>query len=591
MEVRDYFTARLAHLEERRAKKRGEIQRVVLLRVLSFFAVLLAIWPWLFQGPLWVWLAAIAGIIGLGLLVKIHVRLMNELRLFDATIGIVRGELNAVEGSHDHWQSGEQFRAIDSNYSHDLDLFGKGSLFQYLNRAGLSIGQSQLADWMKNPLLDADAIRIRQLAVEEMADLPEWRQKLQALGELVPENELDVNALSSWANSPFENGVPSWTKWLNWCWPLMFVSTLVAYNYDQIGDTILFIMLFLPLLIVGSRIKGTTAHFHRLEKVFKSFRSAAVIFEHLNEQPFSSVANHAIRERCRGASSAFRELASTMELFDSRFNYIVGIFGNMVLYWDLMCVRRLGEWHRQYAHEVDEWLQALAEAEALSSLAAMRFNQKEHSVFPTFSAGDLAASQLVHPLIKPSTRVSNTINLGGNQFAIVTGANMAGKSTFLRTIGVSLVLASMGGPVIATSFNFKPRKLYSSMRTEDSLYSNESYFFNELKRLHTLVNLLNEGEEYFVILDEILKGTNSKDKAEGSFKFIEKLTTLPCTGIVATHDLSLCELEKVYPSQVVNLFFDVLIVDDDLHFDYQLRPGICENMNATFLMHKMGITS
>jgi DNA mismatch repair ATPase MutS len=146
-----------------------------------------------------------------------------------------------------------------------------------------------------------------------------------------------------------------------------------------------------------------------------------------------------------------------------------------------------------------------------------------------------------------------------------------------------------GGPVFASKFEFTPVKIYSSMRTSDSLYSNESYFYSELKRLQILITRLETGERIFIILDEILKGTNSKDKAEGSFKFVEKLLEYKANGIIATHDLSLCELEKLHPEDISNLYFDVEIKNDDLYFDYLLRPGICSNMNATFLMEKMGI--
>ena len=192
-------------------------------------------------------------------------------------------------------------------------------------------------------------------------------------------------------------------------------------------------------------------------------------------------------------------------------------------------------------------------------------------------------------MLNPEVRVCNDFGLDQNGFSIVTGANMAGKSTFLRTLGVNLVLAQMGAPVVAQSFTFRPVPLFSSMRTTDALEDNASYFYAELRRLQILVERLESGQELFVILDEILKGTNSKDKAEGSRKFLEKLTRLPASGVIATHDLSLCVVADSSP-QVHNQFFDVTIGTEDLDFDYVLRDGVCANMNATFLMDKMGIT-
>ena len=174
-----------------------------------------------------------------------------------------------------------------------------------------------------------------------------------------------------------------------------------------------------------------------------------------------------------------------------------------------------------------------------------------------------------------------------NSFLIVTGANMAGKSTFLRTISLSIVMANIGLPVCANSFKYKPVKLITSMRTADSLAENESYFYSELKRLKLIVDTV-KTDDYFIVLDEILKGTNSKDKASGAKKFVEKLVTLNTTGIIATHDVSLCELENDF-MEIKNFFFDAKISNNELSFDYLFKKGVCENRNASFLLKKMKI--
>ena len=190
-------------------------------------------------------------------------------------------------------------------------------------------------------------------------------------------------------------------------------------------------------------------------------------------------------------------------------------------------------------------------------------------------------------MLSKEKRVDNNFTISSQEFFIVTGANMAGKSTFLRTVGLSLVMANVGLPVCATSFEFKPTKLITSMRTSDSLAQNESYFYAELKRLKHIVELMKE-DEYFIILDEILKGTNSKDKAAGSRKFVEKLVSFRSTGIIATHDISLCDLEKEY-EEIRNYFFEAEIKEGELYFDYTLKEGVCKNMNASFLLEKMNI--
>jgi len=226
--------------------------------------------------------------------------------------------------------------------------------------------------------------------------------------------------------------------------------------------------------------------------------------------------------------------------------------------------------------------------DAQNSLANFHFNHTTF-IFPeiTTEKGVVQSTNLGHPLLKVDKRIDNDFTIDKEQFFIVTGANMAGKSTFLRTISLSIVMANCGLPVCAESFKYSPIKLITSMRTTDSLTEDESYFYSELKRLKFIVDEI-KTTDYFIILDEILKGTNSKDKAIGSKKFVEKLTKSKSTGIIATHDVSLCELENEFPD-IKNYYFDAEIIDDELHFDYTLKGGICKNMNASFLLKKMEI--
>jgi DNA mismatch repair ATPase MutS len=210
-------------------------------------------------------------------------------------------------------------------------------------------------------------------------------------------------------------------------------------------------------------------------------------------------------------------------------------------------------------------------------------------VFPQIETGDftLQATDTKHPLLDPAKAIGNDIAITSGAFFIITGANMAGKSTFLRTVSMNIVLANVGLPVWATHMNYSPIKLITSMRTSDSLTDEASYFFSELTRLKYIVDKI-EGDRYFIVLDEILKGTNSQDKANGSRKLIEKLSRKHATGIIATHDLSLTEVGKEYDT-ISNYFFDAEIVDDELHFDYTFKTGVATNMNASFLLRKMGI--
>jgi len=235
--------------------------------------------------------------------------------------------------------------------------------------------------------------------------------------------------------------------------------------------------------------------------------------------------------------------------------------------------------------------------DAQNSLANYVFNHPKHH-FPIIKNENfvIRAKQLGHPLLNKEKRIDNDFTIDNHEFFIITGANMAGKSTFLRTVSLSIVMANIGLPVCAEKFEYKPIHLITSMRTSDSLTDDESYFFSELKRLKYIVDLVlpnktskaQSNKSYFIILDEILKGTNSKDKAIGSRKFVERLVHSNATGIIATHDLSLCEITKDLP-QVKNHYFDAEIINDELYFDYTFKDGICQNMNASFLLKKMEI--
>jgi len=255
---------------------------------------------------------------------------------------------------------------------------------------------------------------------------------------------------------------------------------------------------------------------------------------------------------------------------------------------DLILSYRFEKWFKNHNQYVEHWLESVDFFEAYIALGNFAFNHQNYC-YPTLVNTDMQIESrgLGHPLISESKRITNDFRIKSHYFFIITGANMAGKSTFLRTVSLAIVMANMGLPVAAQTFGYRPIKLLTSMRTSDSLQAASSYFFSELKRLQYIVKQIQK-DDYFIVLDEILKGTNSKDKAVGSQKFLERLTHSKATGIIATHDLSLCVLETQYP-QIKNYFFDADIKLDELYFDYKLKTGICQNMNASFLLKKMNI--
>ena len=260
--------------------------------------------------------------------------------------------------------------------------------------------------------------------------------------------------------------------------------------------------------------------------------------------------------------------------------------------WDYRQNNNVDKWIKIYGVELDKWYNVLTKIDELSALATFSFNNPTYT-FPSLDPNEevvIKAKALGHPLMKYEACVTNDLDMMtyGN-FIVVTGANMAGKSTYLRMIGVNFLLALIGAPVFAKSMTFTPVFLFTGLRTTDSLQDNESYFFAELRRLQSIIQRAQKGEHMLVILDEILKGTNSVDKQKGSMALVKKLVELNITGIIATHDLTLGTLTNDYPDKISNSCFEAKIEGDKLSFTYKIQEGIASNMNAYFLMQHMGI--
>lgn len=319
----------------------------------------------------------------------------------------------------------------------------------------------------------------------------------------------------------------------------------------------------------------------------------------------------------RKASLSISRLSKLMNELDQRNNVFMYVILNGLFFWELRQIMRIEAWKEQYAGELPQWLTALGETDALNSLATFAYNHPGYSYPTLFDKADmisgkecpdsgsgynsrpcagngsgfmLRAKALGHPLMHRDRCVRNDIDMEKRPFfIIITGANMAGKSTYLRTVGINYLLACTGMPVCAEEMEVYPARLITSLRTSDSLNDNESYFFAELKRLKLIIDKLQAGEELFIILDEILKGTNSVDKQKGSFALIRQFMALRANGIIATHDLLLGTLIDLFPENIRNYRFEADITDNELTFSYRLRPGVAQNMNACFLMKKMGI--
>jgi len=287
-----------------------------------------------------------------------------------------------------------------------------------------------------------------------------------------------------------------------------------------------------------------------------------------------------------------KELKDILSKFDLRERSpIIFIFANSFLLWDVRQMMLLNKWKRNNKQKLSLWYELIAEFEVLNGLSTLHLNYPSWAM-PAFTAEHftLEAKDLGHPLIQEEKRVVSDFELKGqSKIALITGSNMAGKSTFLRSLGVNIILAQMGAPVCASKFVLSGIKLMSSMRIADNLAENTSTFYAELKKLKTIIEAVNRHEPVFILLDEILRGTNSLDKHTGSEALMRQLIKKKAVAVLATHDVELGKLENEFPSSVENYHFDVQVEGEELFFDYKLKDGVCKSLNASILMKKIGI--
>ena len=557
------------------------------LRVVVFLMTVIGIY---FSFSKWQ-LALAISIIGLVLFISLltrHTNTKSKRALFMALAQINNEELDIASGNFHDRNSGLQFQDSNHFYSLDIDLFGRGSFFQFINRTTINEGAQKLA----NELLanNTDGISWRQEAIKELGSKTKWRQYYAATSSLITV-ETKAKKIIEWLNNHV-SFLPQLMRWLPLSFSLISIGLFILVVSQFLAPEYLGYWLLLGLGITGVYVKRINSLAHNTEKVKDTFKQYSQLLNQIETESFTSTLllkkQQDIESEHKKASQIFSQFSSYLDALDNRNNMISAIFGNGLFLTDLKNSYHIEQWINNYNSTVERWFDIVSFFDAYNTLGNFAFNHPDY-VFPEITNNETAinAVALGHPLLHNTKRIDNNFSINHKQFFITTGANMAGKSTFLRTVSLHIVMANVGLPVCAKSSNYSPVKLITSMRTSDSLTDESSYFFSELTRLKFIVDAI-QNEDYFIVLDEILKGTNSTDKAIGSKKFVEKLVASKATGIIATHDLSLCEIEDKLP-EVKNYFFDAEIINDELHFDYTFKKGVCQNMNASFLLKKMEI--
>ena len=558
------------------------------LRLLDFLATGFGIYFFFEQWQIAIPIAILGTVVFIYLLSKYTD--VKRLRDFNsALVEINSEELEIAKGNFHQRADGSEFQNPKHYYSLDIDLFGRGSFFQFINRTRIQEGTEELANALKaNDIL---GILKRQEAIKELSEKPKWRQYYSATASLV-HVETPAKKIINWLQN-HKTFMPKIMSWVPMAFTIISVVLFVLILLNIIiYPALIGYWLLLGLAITGKYLKKINVLASNTDKVRDTFRQYAQLLDLIENESFTSELLQSKKQQIQSgitkASQIFKELSRSLDALDNRNNLIGAIFGNGYFLTDVKNAYRIEKWIESYGDKVADWFEVVSFFDAYNSLGNYAFNHSKF-VFPEIVKHGtvINAEELGHPLLNLEKRVDSDLTIENEQFFIVTGANMAGKSTFLRTVSLHIVMANVGLPVCAKTSKYSPVKLITSMRTTDSLTDDSSYFFSELTRLKYIVDAIKQ-EPYFIVLDEILKGTNSTDKAIGSRKFVEKLVASNATGIIATHDLSLCEIEQEL-EDVKNYYFDAEIVNDELYFDYKLKQGVCQNMNASFLLKKMEI--
>ena len=509
-------------------------------------------------------------------------------------VAINQQEIEIAAGHYTHLPTGDGLASPVHDYANDLDIFGRASLFQYINRTTSEPAQDKLVSWLLHPT-DTKAIVNRQAAVKELAGYYRWRQQLQSFG-MADRIQRTTNAkLIKWSQEKNLFIVHGYWKWLRFLLPAIIFTASFLYLNDNIPAGVLALVIVIFLIISGLISRKITPVYKQLNKVIGEINTLYNSIACIEQQPFQSnilkVQQAVFSHDNTKASASVRELKLILDRLDFRLNPMVFVPVNTFLLWDLQQIIALENWKEKNKNYIPHWITALAEIEALATIGNLHFNHPSW-IFPTFdeNPGTLETIAIGHPLIPENKMVTNDFSTNGTaQVSLITGSNMAGKSTFLRSIGVNIVLAMMGAPVYARSMLISPMRVVSSMRVADNLEESTSTFYAELKKLKSIIEYINNQEPVFVLLDEILRGTNSLDRHTGSKALVKQLIHKNAVAMLATHDVELAQLQKEYPASIHNYHFDAQIANEELYFDYKLKEGICQSINASILMKKIGI--
>ncbi len=531
-------------------------------------------------------------IIGYLALLKTHANLRSELKLTQALEQINGDEIKRLNNDLSGFEDGKKFYSVKHPYHEDLDVFGRHSLFQLINRTSTFLGEKVLASWLGHASSSNDVLQ-RQAAVKELSPDLAFRQNFEAYGKANSDSSVNHQPLLNWLKQEASLKNPLLLKLLMVVMPLAMVATIALSTLDIVQTGVPVLIGMANAMVLGSLFNRIQKISKQTEDGYKSLSAMRYHIEMIEKTEFSSEKLKALKSKVVHdnvhASKIIKELQLILDNFQSRMNVIYIIF-DLLLLLDLFWYLKAVNWKQKNRTDITSWFDTIGELDALVSIAGFSYSNPSFN-FPSISDDHFSinAKALGHPLINGENRVTNDFDFNGEGgICLITGSNMSGKSTFLRTVGVNCILGLMGAPVCASEMTVSPLRVFTSMRSQDDLEENVSSFYAELKRLKHLLSYIDGKTPVLFMIDEVLKGTNSKDRHKGALALIKQLNAAYAFGFVSTHDIELGTITNELKG-VKNYSFNSQIVGDEIKFDYTLTPGICRSFNATKLMQKMGI--
>ena len=593
-ELKEFFNSRIDSCQSKIELLDKKHRTLSLLRIVLFISLsILIVYAANDRNSVLLAASILAFIVGFGVLIRTHNRIKFERQNTKFRRQLNQEEIQRLEGDFANIYSGEKYDDKSHFYTSDLDIFGSSSIYQLLVRSRISPSRNLAAQWLKNHA-DPEEITKRQEAVAELIPRNDWREQFTSLGMHIPSDD-DVdqsisNEFHEWIAKPLEKFArPVWSVI-----SILMTSLGIAASLGILFFSLPYQLIFIPMLINFYLLRVTFQPLLDATNGFNTISNQLKFYERLiqlvEEQDFKSEKAKHLQQRLVSenvtASATIKSLKSVLQQLLNRGNQFYFVF-NVVFLLDLFWLLRVEKWKRIYGSHLQDWFDVIHEMDVLIDMASLSFANPDF-VVPRIEESKLSldAKSLGHPMIDRQQRVSNDFSISDQgKIGLITGSNMSGKSTFQRTVGISLVMAQMGLPVCATEYTFSTCRVFTSMRTQDNLEEHISSFYAELSRLKLLLDSFGS-DPIFFLLDEILKGTNSEDRHTGSVALIDQLSSKNGMGLVSTHDLSLSEIDI---KNVQNYSFNSTIVNDEIIFDYKLTHGPCKSFNASKMMENMGI--